>query len=215
MSSKFSIELAQGTVTVEGDEEFIKSVYQALQDTLLSGDAPTNTAQQEPEETPVEAENPEPEPAKANVEIEAEPELAEAEAPNGHDENVTPINVVEAETPEPAAPLEEDGAASLESIKPKYEPIPAVLDPDRAEREKAEAEAEANEEWEETPVVEEARLEPTPASRGSVLEQIKESLDDDEDSGSQTSILQRIRDSLSEDSGKAETEDTPRAADAG
>ena len=60
---------------------------------------------------------------------------------------------------------------------------------------------------------EEARLEPTPANRGSVLEQIKESLDDDEDSGSQTSILQRIRDSLSEDKNN-KADEAPRAADA-
>ncbi len=214
MSSKFNIELAQGTVTVEGDEEFIKSVYQALQATLLSGDAPAA----KPTETEVEADK-----ATKNAEPVslAEPEIIpEESAPEERipEENiseevkatVTPINVAETEH-EPAslsATLIEEGTrAPIEDAEPEYEPIPSVLDPHRAEREKAEAEEEAEEK------AEEARLEPAPANRGSVLEQIKESLDDDEDSGSQTSILQRIRDSLSEDKNN-KADEAPRAADA-
>ena len=207
MSSKFNIELAQGTVTVEGDEEFIKSVYQALQATLLSGEAP----KAKPADTEAEADE-----ATKNAEQEIIPEESASEESVPEEEiseeieaTVTPINVAETGQ-EPASLsstlIEEGTRAPIEDAEPEYEPIPSVLDPDRAEREKAEAEEEA----------EEARLEPAPASRGTVLEQIKESLGDDEDSGSQTSILQRIRDSLSEDRSDetGEAGEAPRAADA-
>lgn len=205
MSSKFNIELAQGTVTVEGDEEFIKSVYQALQATLLSGDAP----EAKPADTEAEAHKATKSAAPEIIPEESAPEesVPEEEISEEIEATVTPINVAETGH-EPASLsstlIEEGTRAPIEDLEPEYEPIPSVLDPDRAEREKAEAEAE------------EARLEPAPASRGSVLEQIKESLGDDEDSGSQTSILQRIRDSLSEDRGNeaGEAGEAPRAADA-
>lgn len=206
MSSKFNIELAQGTVTVEGDEEFIKSVYQALQTTLLSGDSP----KAEPagtEARPADAEA-EADKAAKNAEPEIIPEESapEESIPEASKTTVTPINAAETGQ-EPASLsaglLDEGTRAPIEDAAPEYDPIPSVLDPDRAEREKAEAEKKAEEE----------RLEPTPASRGTVLEQIKESLGDEEDSGSQTSILQRIRDSLSEDK-NSEADEAPRAADA-
>ncbi|MCH8862758.1 MAG: hypothetical protein IID51_09635 [Proteobacteria bacterium] len=206
MSSKFSIELAQGTVTVEGDEEFIKSVYQALQATLLSGDFPKT----KPVDTEAKADK-----AAKNAEPEIIPEESapEESIPEASETIVTPINAAETGQ-EPASLsaglLDEGTRAPIEDAAPEYDPIPSVLDPGRAEREKAEAEKKVEEE------AEEERLEPTPASRGTVLEQIKESLGDEEDSGSQTSILQRIRDSLSEDKNNeaGEAGEAPRAADA-
>ena len=194
MSSKFNIELAQGTITVEGDQEFIMSVYQALQSTLLSGDS--HSAAPAPAESAPER--------KLHAEEPAATEAAVA-AGEADEANVTSINVAEAEP----APAEEAAGEAIEEAAPVYEPIPSVLDPHRAEREEAEAARESIEEAPEE-IEEEASIAP---EQNVVLEQIKESLGNDEDSGSQTSILQRIRDSLSEDADKAE--ETPRAADAG
>lgn len=197
MSSKFNIELAQGTITVEGDQEFIMSVYQALQSTLLSGNDKTAAP------TPAPAESTPDEAAPAAKATDSEPEPAEAEAaPDESEVNVTPI-IKAAELTEEASDTPAENAA------PIYEPIPSVLDPERAEREKAEAEAAA-----EPQATEEAAEESAYPDSSSVLEQIKDSLGDDVESGNQTSILQRIRDSLSEDADKTE-EEAPRARDAG
>ena len=197
MSSKFNIELAQGTITVEGDQDFIMAVYQALQSTLLSDGK--HAAAPAPAEA-AEAKEPEAASAEKAPEPETAPERSESDAPV--EANVTPIIVAETE-PEAVEDIVEQAA-------PVYEPIPSVLDPNRAERERAEAEAQAAEEaGEET----EEDLSVSP-EQNVVLEQIKESLGEEGDTGGQTSILQRIRDSLSEDASDAKDEDTPRAADA-
>ena len=201
MSSKFNIELAQGTITVEGDQDFIMSVYQALQSTLLSDGK--HSAAPAPAETR-EAAEPEVASAEKNPEPDTAPAQAEAESPV--EAKVTPINAAE-DGPEPAQ-------AAIEAAALVYEPIPSVLDPNRAERERAEAEAQATEgTGEEATEEAEEELSVSP-KQNVVLEQIKESLGDEADSGGQTSILQRIRDSLSEDASSAKDEDTPRAADA-